>query len=124
MSVWVEFEGRLAKKKRDLVADVIAYGQSVLFPHHHGVWINIATIRKQGLCGDCMWEDDQDFEIRLNSSLSLNDLVTTVLHELVHVKQYLNGCNLDCDSPYEERWQEIEAHGMEKELTEGYYGQA
>ena len=70
-----------------------------------------------------MFEDDNEFTIRLNKSLSLSDLITTVLHELVHVKQYLNGMVMDTESAYQDRWQEIEAHAVEKQLKENWDGQ-
>jgi Zn-dependent peptidase ImmA (M78 family) len=120
----VEFESKFAKNKENLICDAIAYGMAKLFPHESDVYINIEAIRKQGVCGDCMFEDDKDFTIRLNKSLSLSDLVTTVLHELVHVKQYLEGMVMDTESAYEDRWQEVEAHALEKELTEGFNAQA
>jgi len=123
-SMLVEFEGKFSKDRVDTICDAIAYGQTKLFPHESDVFINIEAIRKQGVCGDCMFEDDNEFTIRLNKSLSLSDLITTVLHELVHVKQYLEGMVMDTESAYEDRWQEIEAHTLEKELTEGFNAQA
>jgi hypothetical protein len=122
-SMLVEFNSRFAKKKQDLICDVIAFGSDKLFPEFDDVFINISGIRKQGVFGDCMYEDDNEFTIRLDLSLSIPDLITTVLHELVHVKQYLNCMVMDTDSPYEQRWQEIEAHAMDKELTEAFNGQ-
>ena len=67
-----------------------------------------------------MFEDDKDFTIRLNRTLSITDLITTVLHELVHVSQYLKYLVMDFESDYEDRWQEVEAHAMEKELLKEY----
>lgn len=112
----VEFQGRFAKTKQDLICDVIAFGQRELFPSEDDVYINIEAIAKKGLCGDCMFEDDNEFTIRLNNTLSISDLITTVLHELVHVSQYLKTLVMDTTSAYEDRWQEIEAHAMEKQL--------
>lgn len=116
----ITFDSRFAKAKEDLIANVIAFGSSQLFPNEDDVFINICAIRKQGVCGDCMYEDDNEFTIRLSKSLSPSDLVTTVLHELVHVSQYLKGMVMDTTSNYWDRWQEIEAHAMEKQLKEKY----
>ena len=118
----VEFEGKFSKDRVNTICDAIAYGQTKLFPHESDVFINIEAIRKQGVCGDCMFEDDNEFTLRLNRSLSLSDLILTVLHELVHVKQYLEFMIMDTESAYEERWQEIEAHAMEKQLKEEWDG--
>ena len=108
--MFVEFQGRFSKVKENIICDVISQDQ--LFPLTDDVFINIEAIRKQGVCGDCMFEDDNEFTIRLNKSLSVSDLITTVLHELVHVKQYLNCMVMDTESSYEDRWQEIEAHAL------------
>lgn len=120
----VEFESNFSKVKEDLICDVIAFGSRKLFPHKDDVYINISATTKKGVCGDVLYEDDNEFSIRLSRSLSLSDLITTVLHELVHVKQFLECMVMDTESPYEERWQEIEAHAMEKQLRELYDGQS
>jgi len=117
----VEFEGKFAKIKEDLICNAIAFGANKMFPNED-VYINIQAVKKEGLCGDCMYEDDNEFTIRLNRSLTLSELVTTVLHELVHVSQYLKGMVMDTTSAYEDRWQEIEAHAMEKQLKEEFDG--
>lgn len=119
----VEFESKFAKSKEDLICEVIAFGSNELFPQEDDVYINISAITRKGVCGDCMYEDDNEFSIRLNKTLPVSDLITTVLHELVHVSQYLKGLIMDTDSPYEERWQEVEAHAMEKQLKEKWDGQ-
>lgn len=120
----VEFESNFSKVKEDLICDVIAFGSRKLFPHEDDVYINISATTKKGVCGDVLYEDDNEFSIRLSRSLPLSDLITTVLHELVHVKQFLECMVMDTESPYEERWQEIEAHAMEKQLRELYDGQS
>ena len=119
----VEFESRFAKSKQELICKLIAFGQSVLFPQEDDVYINISAMRKQGVCGDCMYEDDNEFTIRLDKSLTPENLITTVLHELVHVSQYLRGREKSKNLPYDERPHEIEAHSMEKQLTEAFNGQ-
>lgn len=120
----VEFESNFSKAKQDLICNALAFGSDKLFPHEDDVYINISATTKKGVCGDVLYEDDNEFSIRLSRSLSLSDLITTVLHELVHVKQFLECMVMDTESPYEERWQEIEAHAMEKQLRELYDGQS
>jgi len=120
----VEFESNFSKVKEDLICDVIAFGSNKLFPHEDDVYINISATTKKGVCGDVLYEDENEFSLRLSRSLSLSDLITTVLHELVHVKQFLECMVMDTESPYEERWQEVEAHTMEKQLKELYDGQS
>ena len=115
----VEFQGKFAKIKEDLICSAIAFGADKMFPNED-VYINILAVKKEGLCGDCMYEDDNEFTIRLNRSLTLSELLTTVLHELVHVSQYLKCLVMDTTSPYDQRWQEIEARAMEKQLKEAF----
>lgn len=118
----VEFQTKFAKSKEDLICKAIAFGSSKLFPDKDDIYINISATTIKGVCGDCMFEDDDEFTIRLNRSLSLSDLVTTVMHELVHVSQYLKNLIMDTESDYENRWQEIEAYTLEKQLKEAFDG--
>jgi len=123
----VEFTGRFARRKQDLICEAIAFGAQKMFPDaalaaDPEIFINIEATTKKGLCGDCMFWDDNEFTIRLNKSLSISELVTTVLHELVHVSQYLKGMVMDTTSAYKDRWHEIEAHAMEKLLKEEFDG--
>lgn len=102
--------------------------------------INIRPVRglakTAGVYGDCMDEEDREFTIRIDTTLPVKDMVTTLLHEMVHVQQYVSGrlkhrwsdevvfekvvynSNMDYDS----RPWEIEAWEKEKQLKELYYG--
>ena len=55
------------------------------------IWLNI-KICKLDVHGYCIWEDDnikpREFNIEINNAITGADLDTTVLHEMVHVKQY------------------------------------
>lgn len=88
------------------------------------ILINIVTIRKladkKGVYGDCMDEGDREFTIRVDVSLPLDEMVTTILHEMVHVKQYIRREVMDYSLPYDQRPHEIEAHTKEKLLKEIY----
>lgn len=48
-----------------------------------------------GQLGNCMWTDDpyrpREFDIEVDSSLSMRYMLTTLAHELVHVKQFAKG---------------------------------
>lgn len=102
------------------------------------IYINIRAIRKlaekQGVYGDCMDEGDREFTIRIDVSLPPHQMISTVLHEMVHVWQYVTGRMVqnwvhevrfnrvayNSDMPYDERPWEIEARDKEKELKEAY----
>ena len=118
----VEFQNIKSVKFQDLICDVMEFGRKKLFPRHKHVYINIIATRNRGVYGDCMYEDDRDFTIRFDTALPQKEIVATLLHELVHVKQYLHKEEMIYDLPYDERPHEIEALAKEKQLTEAYYG--
>jgi len=52
--------------------------------------VQIKTLKDEGdAIGFCnMGETNREFEIEVSKNLSLKDFVTTICHEMVHVKQY------------------------------------
>lgn len=69
--------------------------------------------------GGCIQVDNGEYEIDLKRSLRMRDMLTTLAHELVHVKQYeLGQLNHDAESQYDywDKPSEIEAHGRETGL--------
>ena len=101
---------------------------------------------KDGLSGDCIWEDNtctrpREFTIRINSSQSLQEMLSTIAHEMVHVKQYARGELKDFSRTtnvckwkgttmewekihyYDQPW-EIEAHGRERGLFIRWFEQS
>ncbi len=89
-------------------------------------------IKKEGIFGDCIWEDEEDwpkeFTMRVDTSPKLRTMLETVAHEMVHVKQYarnelreltsqkrhrFRGEYYDHDMDYYDEPWEIEAHGRE-----------
>lgn len=85
----------------------------------------------EGKCGYVDYEEDEDtYEIVLNSSLSEQEFIRTLFHELVHVKQMVNeeynpeestwfGVVYTCD--YENLPWEKEAYVLEEEMYNGYH---
>jgi len=120
----VEFQSKCAKYRERAILDAIFLAKDELMPRVRKLFINIRPIRnlteKKGIHGDCMDEDDREFTIRLDISLPLDDMITTVLHEMVHVKQYLYNEEMDRSLPYIERPYEIEAHAVEQQLKVKY----
>ena len=78
--------------------------------------INIRDLTSEGSLGFCTEFDEGEYEIDVNKSLHLRELLITLAHELVHVKQYERGemerLN-DKDVSYWDRPSEIEAHDRE-----------
>lgn len=133
----VEFQTRCAKYRKKVINEAIdfAYGQ-LMSRMKLPIYINIRPIRnlseKKGIHGDIMDEDDREFTIRIDVSLPVEEMISTIIHELVHAHQYLSGrlkhmhnglvryegvlYNWDMD--YDSRPWEIEAHAKEKQLKE------
>ena len=71
------------------------------------------------VAGACYQNDHDDYLIALRQQ-DTGQMIVTLAHELVHVKQYvLDGLadKWDTSVPYRERWWEVEAYEKEVELT-------
>jgi hypothetical protein len=133
----IEFENKCARYRKRAIEAAIHFAASQMMSRiRKPVYINIRTIRKlaekQGVYGDCMDEGDREFTIRIDVSLPLEDMISTILHEMVHVWQYISNRMVykwvhevrfakevySWDMPYDDRPWEIEAHRKEKELKD------
>lgn len=137
----LNFQNKCAKYRNKAIRDAIDLAYCELLPRiRKPIYINIRTIRKlaqkQGVYGDCMDEGDREFTIRIDVSLPLDEMISTILHEMVHVWQYVSKRMVQnwvhevrfakqvysSDMPYDDRPWEIEAHRIEKELKEKWDG--
>jgi|TARA_B100000925_G_C21998226_1_gene469993 hypothetical protein len=78
--------------------------------------IAFRRLTKDRCVGGCVNIDDNEYEIDIKRSLRMRDMLTTLAHEMVHVKQYeLGQLNHDDESEYDywDKPSEIEAHGRE-----------
>jgi hypothetical protein len=137
----IEYESKCSKKRQQAIDAAVFCAAEALMPRiKKPVYINIRPIRKlaekQGVYGDCMDEGDREFTIRIDVSLPLEQMIETILHEMVHVWQYVSKRMVykwvhevrfdkevySSDLPYDDRPWEIEAHRIEKELKEKWDG--
>jgi hypothetical protein len=137
----IDYENKCSPYRRKTIDDAVYFASQSLMPRiRKPVYINIKTIRKladkQGVYGDCMDEGDREFTIRIDVSLPLEQMIETILHEMVHVWQYVsrrmvqnwshevkfNQNVYSSDMPYDNRPWEIEAHRLEKQLKELWDG--
>lgn len=137
----IEYELKCSNKRRQAIDAAVLFAAKSLMPRiRKPVYINIRPIykltEKEGVNGDCMDEDDREFTIRIDVSLPLDEMVSTIIHEMVHVQQYLSkklkqpsagtavfsGVFYDWNMKYDDRPWEIEAHAKEKQLKEMFYG--
>ena len=135
--VVIEFNRKCSKKVQKLIEEAIYFAFVELMPRvKKPVYINIKPIRfladRESVYGDIMDEGQREFTIRVDSSLPVEELLSTVMHEMVHLWQYLSrrmvyqwghevkfNKSVYCwNMPYNDRPWEMEAHAKEKQLME------
>lgn len=101
------------KKVRTQIESAFFFYMKKLLPRIKNIDVDVEFVRnlagKEGLYGDCCWNDTnhrpRDFTIRLDSSLDLDTIHDTFAHEMVHVKQYARGELVDmCRAPTTCKW--------------------
>ena len=124
--MFIEFRNTNKKRQRT-IEDALWFAKSYLLPRHKIDEIEIESWKNLPHDGDCYDADDRSFIIRVNKDLSREDLLTTIFHEFVHIKQHIKkefggdvfGISNE-EVAYMDRPYEIEAFRLEKELLEEY----
>ena len=108
-------------KKR--VESIVHYCIAKLMPRMQTLDIDVKLTNLKGEAyGYCLSLDKRTFELEIEKKLNLKTLLTTVAHEMVHVKQYARaelkegtwqGKLINPNQSYWDRGYEIEAHGRE-----------
>lgn len=80
--------------------------------------INFRRMTNDSNYGYACHLEDNEYEVDIKRSLPMREMLTTLAHELVHVKQYEYGEMPDSiyEGDYWDRPHEIEAHGRETGL--------
>ena len=78
------------KYQRDIAQKVVYQMIEVMMPRMRTLEIEVKIRKISGdAIGYCMMTDNnRTFEIEIDKKQSIKDLVTTICHEMVHVKQY------------------------------------
>lgn len=78
------------KFQREVAEKTVAFMIERLLPRFRTLEIEVVLKKMtDDAVGYCMMQDtNREFEIECSKDLSLKDLVTTICHEMVHVKQY------------------------------------
>ena len=122
------------KSQKDLVAKVVGWYIKKMLPRYRTLDITVRLTKcmeKSGAYGYCLEGDtNREFDIEVDKNLRLYDLVSTLTHELTHLKQYAKGemKHLDDgrirwkktvygDIAYEDSPWEKEAFRVEKQLA-------
>ena len=124
--MFIEFRNTNKKRQRT-IEDALWFAKSYLLPRHKIDEIEIESVKGLDIYGDCYDTDDRSFLVRVNKDLSEEDLLTTIFHEFVHIKQHIKkefGGDVFAISndkvAYMDRPYEVEAFRLEKELLEEY----
>lgn len=114
------------KKQRELVSQVAYWCISRLMPKLKKIEIDIQLNNlKDGAVGYCMMTDNnRTFEIEVDKKLDVEEMITTICHEMVHVKQYVRnelGINDNHDGQnYFELPYEKEAYRLQETLLKQF----
>ena len=116
--------GKPYQRKR--VESIVQYCIEKLMPRIKTLDIEVILTDLKGTAyGYCLSQDTRSFEIEIDKNQSLRKLLTTVAHEMVHVRQYATkqltegtwqGKLINPKQDYWDRGYEIEAHGRETGL--------
>lgn len=80
------------KTQKELATKVVGWYLKKMLPRFRTLDITIKftnCMKKSGAYGYCMQEDAREYEIEIDKTLRLYDLVSTLTHELTHLKQYV-----------------------------------
>ena len=84
-----------SKKQQFWAREAFVFALDYLLPRHRSLEITIEFKNLKGVDGWCMWEDDnvnpREFNIMVYRGFGRENVIKTVLHEMVHVKQYAKG---------------------------------
>ena len=124
--MFIEFRNTKKKRQR-IIEDALWFAKSYLLPRHKIDEIEIESWKDLPHDGDCYDADDRSYIIRVNKDLSKEDLLTTIFHEFVHIKQHIKkefggdvfGISNE-EVAYMDRPYEIEAFKLEQEMLEEY----
>jgi len=76
------------KSEREIVEKVVGWCINHMMPRMKTLYIEV-SLAKIDAYGYCMEEDNnREFSLEIRKGMGLYDLVSTVCHEMVHVKQY------------------------------------
>ena len=124
--MFIEFRNTNKKRQRT-IEDALWFAKSYLLPRHKIDEIEIESWKDLPHDGDCYDADDRSYIIRVNKDLSKEDLLITIFHEFVHIKQHIKkefggdvfGISNE-EVAYMDRPYEIEAFELEKKILEEY----
>ena len=86
----IKITGKIEKYEQFMVHSIINWCINH-FKLEGDVDINIELKKMDDYDGSCVDNDNGGYDIEINFNQSLRDVVATITHEMVHVKQYITG---------------------------------
>ena len=115
-------------KQRQLTYDLVEFAWKKLMPRIINCEINVELKNITVYEGTCIDTDVRQYEIEISKSLTGDNFITTIFHEMVHVKQYVrkelfSECNFykTRDEYLNLPW-EIEVYKTQETLLEEWNG--
>ena len=112
-----------SRRQREVSFEAASFAWSQLMPRIKKCTINIELKNLKGYDGTCLDVENRDYIIEVDKRLSLGDnFLTTIFHEMVHVKQYVrkelySECNFyKTREEYLNLPWEVEAYRVQEEL--------
>lgn len=110
------------EQKRAVDAAMLVVMEAGILKNNPEISIDVEFVNTPG--GGCIDMEDGEFTIEINKRLVTKSIIKTVIHEMVHVQQYVEGRLTQTewmgrphpDLPYRELPWEIEAFAREREL--------
>lgn len=110
------------KRERKLVEDAVLFAKKYLMPRIRDLDIEITITKKMEVDADVVG-DEREYEMRIRGGQGEEDLITSVFHEMVHVKQGVRKefpLFEDCDMEYLDRPWEKEAYDLQEKILDAY----
>lgn len=77
------------RKQRQLTYDLVQFAWKTLMPRIRKCEVNVKIKKVVAYEGTCLDTDNRVYQIEVDKKLRGDDFITTIFHEMVHVKQYV-----------------------------------
>ena len=131
--MFVNVDGAKSTHTVKLIEDAMQYAKDQLMPKVENLFIDVEVIEgfydREGINGETIYDEfpSRYCTIALDPAMEFNEFFTTLMHEMVHVKQYVTG-QLKSSKWEGKKWNgsyadspwEIEAYELESVLIYGF----
>lgn len=133
----ISIRGTSSARKRKLVREAVVFAINYLMPRKQNLFIDILMTPMKAGDGSCAHIEKDVFEIELRRNMTKEDLLTTIFHEFIHVRQYSRGELVNTENFNYARWKrgrvwsydslyspwETEAYSGQETMLEAWYEQ-